>query len=649
MKNNKFNFNSYLYRNREKDIYFAEDDLKMLRNIIQIYCVKHPDASAKEIKESMRKFINNCAFDLKDCSSPRSETVKYYTYKRLTHDKDLFKRTYKRVISNEHEENDEKNQNSYSNNPEQANEMLVKEFLKIDKTFKLYSENNKEFYLKHKQEAENAIIENFGAIYLKYFKYKCNGKDDDALYTLLFSKDIDVPTEEHLKENHIKIIKKVGERLEQFGELSKDNENNNKLMNRYNFEGLEYPMESDNKEETLGIKDIFKKETLENLSLLQISSIETFWVNRYAKILESLSNALMIADQFDLFEKLKNGEKITISEDEIRYVFQKQNILYGISRDIADSISSKASQGISEENEQGTIGKKNTDKNQETIGKMNEENEQETISEKDTDEKQEMREKTQNNKKSIVTVDADEIFNEIYKKMGSRYHEHFSEMNPNYENDLEKDFENSYDYNSAKCITYQMKDFSMAAIIYNIVNAERKINWGVVENTITNKKVVLSVDVPELNMPLRLHIEKEKLIQFFNEFQGNAIIPKYDGANDFELEGKTLPTNVLMLLGKKQKEFIKKELKEDEDIKSGKLKMYPRITKEINFLEHINYLGNVEEYPKHLGRPFVKKVKGKKITGYKQKQYEYIDLETNKQYKKDENKKFVEIEDTRMI
>ena len=91
-------------------------------------------------------------------------------------------------------------------------------------------------------------------------------------------------------------------------------------MNRYNFEGLEYPMESDNKEETLGIKDIFKKENLENLSLLQISSIETFWVNRYAKILESLSNALMIADQFDLFEKLKNGEKITLSEDEIRYV-----------------------------------------------------------------------------------------------------------------------------------------------------------------------------------------------------------------------------------------------------------------------------------------------------------------------------------------
>ena len=76
-------------------------------------------------------------------------------------------------------------------------------------------------------------------------------------------------------------------------------------MNRYNFEGLEYPMESDNKEETLGIKDIFKKETLENLSLLQISSIETFWVNRYAKILESLSNALMIADICQNFRIIK--------------------------------------------------------------------------------------------------------------------------------------------------------------------------------------------------------------------------------------------------------------------------------------------------------------------------------------------------------
>lgn len=602
MENNKFNFNRYLYKNRDRDIFYAEDDLKLLRSIIQIYCIKHPNATGKEIKENMRKFLNNCTFDLQDCSSPRSETAKYYAYKRLKHDKDLFKRTYKKVTSGDkkNEQNNISLSNSYSNNPEQANEMLLKEFLRIERNFKIYSEKNKEFYLNNKERVEKYIMEKLGAIYLKYFWNKCKGKDDDALYTLLFSKDIDVPNEEHLKENYIKIIKKVGERLEQFGELKKDNENNNKLMKKYDMEGLEYPMESDNEAETIGVKDIFKKENLENLSLLQISSIETFWVNRYAKILESLSNSLMIADQFDLFDKLKNGEKITLNEDELKYVFQKQNILYGLSRDISDTISSTKSN--------------------------------------------EMKKETQ----SIVTVDADEIFNKIYKNMGSKYNKHFSEMNPNFENDLVKDFDNFYDYNSAKCIIYQMKDFSMEAIIYNIVNAGRKLNWGVIENTVNNKKVVLSADVPELNMPLRLHIEKEKLIQFFDEYQGNAIIPKYDGANDFELEGRTLPTNVLMLLGNKQKDFIKKELKEDEEIKSGKIKMYPRSKKEINFLEHINYLGNIEEYPKHLGREFVKKVKGKKITGYKQKPYEYIDLATLKKYKKDENQKFVEIQETRM-
>jgi hypothetical protein len=150
-------------------------------------------------------------------------------------------------------------------------------------------------------------------------------------------------------------------------------------------------------------------------------------------------------------------------------------------------------------------------------------------------------------------------------------------------------------------------------------------------------------------MPLRLHIEKEKLIKFFNEYQGNAIIPEYDGTDDFKLEGRTLPTDILLPLGNKQKQFVKKELEEDESIKNGKIKKLPRSVNEIHYLEHINYLGNIQEYPKHLGREFVKKVKGKKITGYKQKQYQYIDLETNKEYKKDENQKFVEIEDTRMI
>lgn len=282
--------------------------------------------------------MKNTKFDLQNCSSPRSDTAKYYAYKRLTHDKDLFKRTYKKLISGE-EQNEINLLNSYSNNFELANEMLIYEFLRIDKNFKLYSEKNKEFYLHNKERTEEYIIENFGAIYLKYFKYKCKGKDDEALYTLLFSKDIDVPTEEHLKENYINIIKRVGKRLEQFGELNKDNENNNRLMKRYNMEGLEYPMESDNIEETFGIKDIFKEENLEELSLLQISSLETFWVNRYAKILDSLSNSLMITDQFDLFEKIKNGEKITLTENDMKYVFQKQNVLYGISREMSDSIS----------------------------------------------------------------------------------------------------------------------------------------------------------------------------------------------------------------------------------------------------------------------------------------------------------------------
>ena len=47
----------------------------------------------------------------------------------------------------------------------------------------------------------------------------------------------------------------------------------------------------------------------------------------------------MIADQFDLFEKIKNGEKITLTENDMKYVFQKQNVLYGISREMSDSIS----------------------------------------------------------------------------------------------------------------------------------------------------------------------------------------------------------------------------------------------------------------------------------------------------------------------
>jgi hypothetical protein len=224
-----------------------------------IYCKKFPEATAKDIKKGMRKFLKNCAFDLQDCSSPRDGTAKYYAYKRLTHDKKLFMQTYNKMLIDEKDETKNKEENSYSNNPEQANEMLVKEFERIEQSFKLYTEKNKEFYLRNKEKTENYIIQSFGTIYLKYFKYKCKGKEDEALYTLLFSKDIKVPTEDYLKENLIKIIEKTYERLEQFGELRKDNENNNKLMKKLDMKGLMYPMESNNKEETIGVRDIFKK------------------------------------------------------------------------------------------------------------------------------------------------------------------------------------------------------------------------------------------------------------------------------------------------------------------------------------------------------------------------------------------------------
>lgn len=603
--NNRFNFNRYIYIKRKRDIFYAQDDLEFLRKIIMIYCKKFPEATVEDIKMGMRKFLNNCAFDLQDCSSPRVGTAKYYAYKRLTHDKKLFMQTYNKMLIDEKDETkNNKEENSYSNNPEQANEMLVKEFERIEQSFKLYTEKNKEFYLRNKEETEKYIIQSFGAIYLKYFKYKCKGKDDEALYTLLFSKDIKVPTEDYLKENLIKIIEKTYERLEQFGELGKDNENNNKLMTKLDMKGLMYPMESNNKEETIGVRDIFKKENLKELSLLQLSSLETFWINRYAKILESLSNALMIADQFNLFEKLKNGEKINLTEKELNYIFQKQNVLYGLSRDISDSM---------------------------------------ILFKKD-----ELRKQRINQNRSVVKINAEDIFEKIYQKMGKQYKMHFSELNSNYENDLQKDFDNFYDYNCAKIINYQMKDLSMEAIIFHIVNSGRKLNWGVNEKNINNKKIILSVDVPELNMPLRLHIEKEKLIKFFNEYQGNAIIPEYDGTDDFKLEGRTLPTDILLPLGNKQKQFVKKELEEDESIKNGKIKKLPRSVNEINYLEHINYLGNIKEYPKHLGREFVKKVKGKKITGYKQKQYHYIDLETAKKYKKNEKNEYEEIKEEKI-
>lgn len=118
-------------------------------------------------------------------------------------------------------------------------------------------------------------------------------------------------------------------------------------------------------------------------------------------------------------------------------------------------------------------------------------------------------------------------------------------------------------------------------------------------------------------MPLRLHIPKDLLIRLINLYNGNPIVPVYEGAQDFVNNGELLTTNVLMPISKTHGKLISEVTnKNNENGISNDL------------IEHLLFLKNSDKYPKHLKR----KVMTKKGIAYERPARKYVNLLSGEEY-----------------
>lgn len=155
---------------------------------------------------------------------------------------------------------------------------------------------------------------------------------------------------------------------------------------------------------------------------------------------------------------------------------------------------------------------------------------------------------------------------------------------------------------------------------------------GIIDENPRSKFVLLVADINGLNMPLRLHIEREKVKDFAIKNQGNSIIPIYSGITDFNINGRIISTHILMPLTQNQKELIKQA---STNVKDGDYRY--------KFIKHLEYLADCQKYPEHLQKKKITKKKGKPKIKF-EKIKEYIDLETGKKYIRNKENEFVTID-----
>ena len=94
------------------------------------------------------------------------------------------------------------------------------------------------------------------------------------------------------------------------------------------------------------------------------------------------------------------------------------------------------------------------------------------------------------------------------------------------------------------------------------------------------------MDAEGFNLPIRLHVKKDKFLSMLQLNNGNSLIREYKGASDFE----RIPANLLLPI---TREYWQKILELEKSAKTQREK---------NIYSHLRYIMKHKKYPAHFGK-----------------------------------------------
>ena len=343
-------------------------------------------------------------------------------------------------------------------------------------------------------------------------------------------------------------LKIAGKFLEKYGFLEEEIQQQNEDYKRLDFKNMCYKYETEGITEDIGLKNIFTDEYIDTLSLEQLTVLNAFWQNRVTKCVSEIKKGIFIVDSLNLWDNIEDENNINQISDEI---------LLGtvLKMKLLDNVAEKARKDIDEykESENYRYARYDYEKN--------------------------------------ITGD----FKGNYKFT-------FDNILPDSNNDFLKDIDCCQLIRNNIKIIYETKEAMIRALLLQINHNSKITNWGYIpEDKIDDDNFVLiGIDYPGFNLPLKLHMRKKNIMQFFDETKSDAIIPIYEGEKDMMYKGRRLTTKIYMPLT---------EQRESEIIAKNKT---------------INTVDLKYNYIRHLGNLINKK--SKKIS--KMYTHEYIDLNT---------------------
>lgn len=532
----------------------ANKNQSFFKYVRKIY-EENPNITDKEVAEKVLKFVENCSISLLECSSFRSDSLRLDTAIQLTDNVSDFNRIYNELI--EEEKTNKKPITSeeiitFSSNQEVSKRQLLKDLISTyrrDKNMVFnelpelkprtkQSKLNKRSIMNFLRDRDKSSAELI-KIYLE--------DDECKSLKLLLNKKIK-DFEKDLKEKHKKSIKQILSKLNEMGVLDKYMLSHNKLYS----DELGFPELNITPEE---FKEAYSDEILNNLDITTLSSLDSFWINRYTKEISNFNLTYFLASDLNLWSDIKNAPineknnklEINIPKKVLEAELEKMSFLENVYNNYIDETNVQI-------------------------------------------------QKTSN--KNVVVADIAPVLEKINQDINSDYKTYFSRVNDgaisNSKNDFLEDFLLFYKELNVKKFSYQLKDYIMISQLSKMFNIKKSSkNWGITyeknKNGFQKNMMLLSIDIVGVNMPQRLHISKYCLEDFLRANQNSSRIPIYQGEGDFyRNKSLNISTPIMLPLLPKRKKIIR-ELSNKIDENHPNYK----------FIQHLNFLAG-GALPMHL-------------------------------------------------
>lgn len=586
-------------------------DIQTFFKFARKYMEDNPELSNEEVKQQINELLFQIRGDIANLPSLRSDSIRVDITEYFKNNKRELLELYNELIEKEKQmgkplENSEIYQ--YSVSVEEAKRQYIEYLVstyrinrkiliengldeKLPISLRRASSKDRRAILDRlPRSSKDAILET-----LKYF----SDKESDGILEL-FESERNMYSND-LKHNYIKSIKSCLNIIDKYGVMEKYLEQYNKQMDYLKLPELKMSIE-EIKNSYGNLDEIYM---MKNLEFIQLSSINSFWINRLAKEIDGLNYGYFVTDSFDLWNKIRTAPIINekSDQDDLEHFSENTKLDVPLDNKVYSAIDEKMRflQNIFSycfEAESKKI----------DLSELEQEEFTDSITGKTI------------KRVSAVNINFDEYLYDIYDEIQEDYQKYFSRINDGIfkdtgNNDFLDDFIRFSTGENIREVLYNIKDNVLNAQLFSIFSQKSNIkNWGIYleedEKNIENKNMILlALDINGLNMPVRLHIPKSKLMEFIKANNCSEYFPIYQGESDFvkkRYAGKTISTPILMPTTENYKQKIGRALeRENEDSNYYK------------FLKHLEALTIPGAIPEHLKDTIIEKKKSKRIKGKK--------------------------------